>query len=245
MIYGTNNTKDQRPKLKAYLKEMEFKRVLDVGGADNPWMWEYVTAYIDLREPHTYLEHYPNNILKDALDKARTFIGDVNEPEGWEGIEQDVADNGKYDFAICSHVLEDIRNPPYVVKQLPKIAKAGYVAFPSVHWELGIDTELLTHTPEDKRLEEWGITGTFRGFMHHRWILTVKDGVLWLFPKFNILEVIEGFEWVKHRNSHHELTFWWKDEIPMRMFRDDYMGANGGLVCQEYREQLTPEDFDD
>ncbi len=243
MIYNASNTKYQRPELWAYLEKKRFKRVIDIGGADNPWAGEHVTAYLDLRDPHEYLKGSPSNRLKQDLDKAKIFLGDVNDPDGWEEVNEDVKINGKFDFCICSHILEDIRNPPYVIKQLPKIANAGFIAFPSAHWELGQDTEMLAVKPEDKNMEDWGLTRTFKGFFHHRWIFTLKKNVLWVFPKLNFLEVMEGFEWVRGRNAFHEMTFWWEGDIPFKLFRDDYLGCLGSLVLRDYRKELICEDI--
>ena len=66
--------------------------VIDVGGRHNPWADDVVDAYVDYIEFET--------------DK-RQYVGDVNDEEVWRRI----ANNKVYDFAICSHVLEDIRDP--------------------------------------------------------------------------------------------------------------------------------------
>ena len=243
MIYNASNTKDQRPDLRAYLQKKGFKRIVDIGGADKPWVGDYATAYLDLQDPHEYLKGFPDQTLLKALDKALIFLGDVNEPDGWKEIMQDVEANGKFDFSICTHILEDIRNPPYVIKQLPNIAKAGFIGFPSVHWELGQDTEMLAVKPEDKNMEDWGLTRTFKGFYHHRWIFTLKKNVSWALPKLNFLDVREGFEWVKGRNAFHEMTFWWKEDIPFKLFRNDYLGNVGPFALRDYRKELTCEDI--
>src|SRR5437763_12138274 len=62
------------------------------------------------------------------------------------------ADN-QIDFAICSHTLEDLRDPVWVCSELARVAKAGYVETPS-------------------RLEEqsWGVSGPWVGWPHHRWL---------------------------------------------------------------------------
>jgi len=247
MIYRASNTKNQREDLFRYLEKRKYSRVLDIGGADNPWTAHYATAYFDMQDPHNYLKYFPNNVLKHDLGNVEVFLGDVNEPDAWIDIYHDVALNGKYDFCVCSHILEDIRDPVYVIKQMPKIAKGGYIGMPSVHWEMGQDTELLDYVKENKNLLDWGLTGTFKGFHHHRWIFTLKRKrgkfVLWAFPKLSFLEVMEGFEWVKGRDAWHELTFWWKDEIAFQVYNNDYVGPVGAYVCRDYRKQLTCEDL--
>ena len=64
--------------------------------------------------------------------------------------------DGQFDFAVCSHTLEDVRDPVIVCRELQRVAKAGYVEVPS-------------------RLEEHmtGLSGPWAGWAHHRWICEV------------------------------------------------------------------------
>lgn len=66
--------------------------------------------------------------------------------------------DGSVDFAICSHTLEDVRDPVFVCSELARVAKAGYVEVPS-------------------RLEEQspGFQGPWVGWGHHHWLIEV-DG---------------------------------------------------------------------
>src|SRR3954470_298677 len=100
--------------------------------------------------------------------------------EGWDGgrqrqperfsartwIQRDVCDrrplpfdDDSIDFAICSHTLEDIRDPVWVCSELNRVAKAGYIEVPS-------------------RLEEqsYGVHGPWVGWSHHRWLVDVTPG---------------------------------------------------------------------
>lgn len=78
-------------------------------------------------------------------------------------VERDACDrepwpfpDGRFDFAVCSHTLEDVRDPVFVCSELQRVARAGYIEVPS-------------------RLEEqsWGVVGPWVGWSHHRWLVDV------------------------------------------------------------------------
>ncbi|MBA2764067.1 MAG: hypothetical protein H0U42_05185 [Thermoleophilaceae bacterium] len=59
-------------------------------------------------------------------------------------------------FVVCSHTLEDVRDPIWVCTEMMRIGKAGYIEVPS-------------------RLEEQsiGVHGPWSGWSHHRWLIDV------------------------------------------------------------------------
>jgi hypothetical protein len=66
--------------------------------------------------------------------------------------------DAQFDFAVCSHTLEDVRDPIWVCSELARVAKAGYVEVPS-------------------RLEEqsMGVHGPeWAGWSHHHWLIDVE-----------------------------------------------------------------------
>jgi hypothetical protein len=65
----------------------------------------------------------------------------------------------QFDFVICSHTLEDIRDPIWVCAEINRVGKAGYIEVPS-------------------RLEEqtYGVHGPWVGWSHHRWLVDVEPG---------------------------------------------------------------------
>ncbi len=65
-----------------------------------------------------------------------------------------------FDFVVCSHTLEDIRDPIRACKEIMRIGKAGYIETPS-------------------RLSESvrGTDGTV-GATHHRWLVTTAGNRL-------------------------------------------------------------------
>lgn len=143
-IYKSNESQQaSRAHVIAYIKEKKRQnpafRVIDIGGGLNPWANEVVDAYVDV--------HNPNN-------SKNVFVGDINESEVWESIAKD---GGTFDFSICTHTLEDIRDPIFVLKEIQKVSKAGYISFPNKH------TEFSNH-----QSHYW------TGSCHHRWVYTIK-----------------------------------------------------------------------
>ena len=60
------------------------------------------------------------------------------------------------DFVICSHTLEDVRDPIWVCHEMVRVAKAGYVEVPS-------------RLAESSRGIEPGLVG----WSHHRWLIDI------------------------------------------------------------------------
>src|SRR5581483_2212977 len=73
-----------------------------------------------------------------------------------------------FDYSICSHVLEDIRDPLWVCSALIRISKAGYIEIPSRIYETTFG------------LEARGLAGA----SHHRWIIELKGNILQFTFKF-------------------------------------------------------------
>ena len=63
-----------------------------------------------------------------------------------------------FDFVVCSHTLEDVRDPIWMCHELSRVAKAGYIEVPS-------------------RLEEqsYGFQGPWVGWSHHRWLIDIDQ----------------------------------------------------------------------
>jgi len=83
--------------------------------------------------------------------------------------------DGQFDFAVCSHTLEDLRDPVWVCSELQRVARAGYIEVPS-------------------RLEEqsWEVQGPWVGWGHHHWLIDVAPkGISFVF-KPHILGGLPG-----------------------------------------------------
>lgn len=105
------------------------------------------------------------------------------------------------DFVICSHTLEDVRDPIWVCSEMVRIAKAGYIEVPS-------------------RLEEqsYGFQGPWAGWGHHRWLIDVVDGRMEFVFKHHVLHNRErdrfppGFRDALPKERLVQ-TLWWQDSF--------------------------------
>jgi hypothetical protein len=137
------------------------------------------------------------------------WIAPRDEPERFSletWIERDVCDREPFpfadkeiDFAVCSHTLEDLRDPLWVCSELIRVAKAGYLEVPS-------------------RLEEqsWGVNGEFVGWSHHRWLIDVSEDRIEFVVKLHSLHAHPdqyfpaGF-WESLSEQERVQSLWWTE----------------------------------
>lgn len=130
--------------------------VLDVGGWAKPF--ERADWVLDLFPYETrglYGYDREASAPHERFDAGRWVVRDMCDREPWPFAD------GQFDFAICSHTLEDIRDPIWVCRELMRVAKAGYLEVP------------------DRREEQtYGLQGPFVGWSHHRWLVDMDaEGV--------------------------------------------------------------------
>jgi len=170
--------------------------VIDVGASYNPWGGNFITATVDLNE------------TMDA--KAIQFRGDINNIIVWDEVLGYVKNNGKFDFCICTHTLEDISNPILVSGMLSCIAKEGFVAVPSKY-------------AESKR------TGTpYRGWLHHRWIFNNEGEKIVAYPKLPFTEYLQCLDEIslQYNSSVAELSFYWEDTCDIQIINNDFFPSD-------------------
>jgi len=140
--------------------------VLDIGG----WACPFNRANFELD-----LEHY------ETRGFYRTFGGPPSQggdreyftKETW--IQRDICERAPFpfgdkeiDFVICSHTLEDIRDPLWVCAEMIRIAKRGYVEVPS-------------RIAESCRGVEPGQVG----WSHHRWLVEIEGNAIRFLMKYH------------------------------------------------------------
>ena len=199
-----------------YLKQLVSNnpeaRILDVGGNHSTWAGQYATHYVDLFD-------VPN---------AKTFIGNMNMFQVWQDVYEDVEKNGKFDFCICTHTLEDICNPQMPLYMMDNIAKEGYIATPSKYAELTTNIHAL------------------RGSVHHRWIFNNENNKFVIYPKVNWVEREPKFDAVCYETwqqmldaKTEEIQFFWKDNIDYEFINNDYLGPSDTAIFLYYDRLLN------
>jgi len=63
------------------------------------------------------------------------------------------------DFVICSHILEDVRDPVFVCSEICRVGKQGYIEVPSKLAELSLGIR----------------SNKYAGYFHHRWIIEIEN----------------------------------------------------------------------
>jgi SAM-dependent methyltransferase len=126
--------------------------VLDVGGwaATDPradWVidigpWETRGYY------HTHLGDKPVSTARVTGDTW--IVRDISDSAPWPFEDQ------MFDYVICSHTLEDVRDPVHACREIARVGRAGYVETPGAAIELtrGVESPLWC------------------GWHHHRWLVS-------------------------------------------------------------------------
>ncbi|CAK8986749.1 unnamed protein product [Durusdinium trenchii] len=166
--------------------------------------------------------------------KLLRFDLDVNKESAWEPLLQHVNSAGKFEFAVASHIIEDVMNPEILLQMLPRVAKRGFVSMPSKFTELKRGVEGY---------------GPHRGHIHHRWIGTIQSGRLLLLPKLSFLETVEGsVELVGNALTADsiDMSFEWEDDLPFSILNEGFVGPTPIHVIQMYLEVFrTSDDVDE
>lgn len=83
------------------------------------------------------------------------------------------------DFVFCRHVLEDLDNPEHLLREINRVAKAGYIETPSPIAECcrGVEAD--------------NPNSAHRGYAHHRSVVWSAGDVLHLAPKVPAIESLQ------------------------------------------------------
>ena len=138
--------------------------VLDIGG----WARPFNRAdYVMDQEPYETRGYYgspPQGGEREHFSPGTWIRRDICGREPFPFGDKEI------DFVICSHVLEDIRDPLWVCSEMVRIAKAGYVEVPS-------------RVAESSRGVEPGQVG----WSHHRWLIDIAGNHVRFMMKYHMI----------------------------------------------------------
>lgn len=149
----------------------ESARVLDVGGGASPFpRADHVIDALAFEEAGAGSDGSVHRSLGGPVrySKATWTRWDLCERRAWPFADK------SFDFAVCSHLLEDVRDPLWVCSEISRVARAGYIEAPSRVEE------------QSRGVEHPG----YAGYLHHRWLITVVDGELQFRHKPHALHAI-------------------------------------------------------
>jgi hypothetical protein len=173
--------------------------VIDVGGGINSWCTHtthVVDIFVNPGSKEEFISLHPERVM---------FNFDITQRDNWSEVLKYVEENGKFDYSICTHTLEDIPNPVLVCEMLQKISRRGFISVPSKYAEY-------------LRFETWyGVKG-YRGFFHHKWIYSLKNNVFTGFEKANYWEHLNDSRIDKPQGHFTEIGFMWEDSFDYKFY---------------------------
>jgi hypothetical protein len=137
--------------------------VLDVGGGASPFA--RADWVIDLMAYEDRGLYGPAPDPSAERFSATTWVQrDICAREPWPFADR------QFDFCVCSHTLEDVRDPVFVCSELVRVSRAGYIEVPS-------------------RLEEqsYGFQGPWVGWGHHHWLIELDGDELTFVFKHHVM----------------------------------------------------------
>jgi hypothetical protein len=205
--------------------------VLDVGGGARPferadWVLDMV-PYGD--RGLLGVTRAPSG---ERFDERTWVVRDMCDHEPWP------FSDGQLDFALCTHTLEDVRDPIWVCHELNRVARAGYIEVPS-------------------RLEEqsYGFQGPWVGWSHHRWLVDIAgDEITFVFKHHIIhgrarnhfpvgyryaLSARERVQWLSWEGSFRYREWLPTDNTEIDAYLADFVRANWRELPASRRGRIT------
>lgn len=140
----------------------------------------------------------PSRLDSERLSADRWLVRDVCDHEPLP-----FADN-HFDYVVCSHTLEDIRDPVWVCGEMARVSRAGYIEVPAREEE-----------------QTRGVHGPFVGWSHHHWLCDIDPAGISFVLKPGVLH---GLAELEHPRSHYEQMSP-SDRIQALFWRDTFAAS--------------------
>ena len=178
-------------------------KIIDIGGSAFSWTGDIADVIVDLNST-----------------RQEDFCFNISNWWEWQPLLDHVNSQGKFDYAICTHTLEDLRDPCVTLHYLPQIAVQGVITVPTVEVEMSRIENL-----------QW------LGYIHHRYMFDFVDGSIVIAPKLEFLGGLISKQ--PHKvDRYNEIVFEWNRSISYTPFMNDYLGPDAATVVQRYRDWI-------
>lgn len=166
-------------------------RVLEVGPGGSPY--ERSDIFLEISASDEELAAQRGYTQKTKLKKPVVF---------YKGSTFPFKDN-EFDYVVCSHVIEHVNNPAQFASELFRVAKRGYIEYPTIYYEylynfdvhksfVKFDTHKNTLVYIKKSKTRISDFAPVQGFFYRSLTLGYVDIIDDL-----VEHMIEGFEWNK------------------------------------------------
>ena len=202
-----SSVKDLIGDVKKLISENNYKTI-DIGASAQFWSYpecKFVADIVEIQE-----------------EGVKFFNFNIQNKNTWGELLSYVEENGKFDFSICSHTLEDVLTPVDLLNLLPKISKRGYIAIPSKFDEFSF---------------LWN--NKYRGNAHHKQIIDVKDDMICIYPKYPFIEVYDESDEILKNSLGKELVVFWDTDIPYKFFSQNNIFHSDGELISEFYKQIS------
>lgn len=178
-------------------KQYQGYKVIDVGSGADFWTKPFADATVDFyMTPEGSPNHFKVNLERES---------------SWKKLLDFVEENGRFDFCVCSHTIEDLYYPFLALENFSKIAKQGIVIIPSIHREMN---------KGDRGQPS-------KGYDHHRFVYhPSEDGKVVVIPKVGHMEYKKYP--IDTSGNQNELQILWNegiDFIDFMQFIDIWNGS--------------------
>lgn len=205
--WSYNQVGGKRSDVKKYISDNNLKTI-DVGASAMYWSYpecKFVADSIEIKKEGT------------------TFFNlNLENKTSWNVILDYVKENGKFDFSICSHTLEDVFNPMELIEFLETISKSGFVAIPSKYDEFSFLYQ-----------------NKYRGNAHHKQFFDFVNNELTIFPKFSWAETDQRSDEILKYHKGGELSFYWEENIPIKIFGNGIPCKSDGELMNNFYKEIT------
>ncbi len=181
------------------------KRVLDIGGWAEPLLRANYIMDVFPYETRSLGYHgigcIPRSVTYPEPRNGERFTRDT-----W--VIHDICSQSPFpfpdkmfDFVVCSHTLEDVRDPIRACNEIMRVGRAGYIETPARLWE--------------QTMRPSGIVGEG----HHRWMVQIEENTIRFYGKPHFLHTSKNYyvpnAFVKNeRIDEDKVTFlFWEDSF--------------------------------